>query len=1052
MNLTISVALASKLDSERLSTDKIDLKSGDRLEGRVIEIKSDGKAVIDFGKFQATTDVSIPAEEGDVVRFVVVEKARQLTLKLEGIEKGNQNRDDIELLQSASRGQDELQEKAIEQLRSQMDRLLQKLAPLEDAISTSNKDWAKGQVSDSSKSVDVKQIREEIETQINKLKEIAANLEKSDIGVDSELESEIQELARVAEKMGGLKDSSDGVKLREILEKEVQPRVERLIERLDMVKSEGGVVTVSRNESSAAFKELSEQVRILSDITGKSIQGLAKEQVSDSSKSIDVKQIREEVETQINKLKEIAANLEKSNIRVDNEIEAEIQALVRVAEKMGGLKNSSDGVELRETIEKEVQPRVERILERLDMVKSEGGEVTVSRNESSAAIRELSEQMRILSDKTGKSIQVLPKEQVTDSSKSVDVKQIREEIETQINKLKEIAAILEKSNIRVDNEIESEIQALVRVAEKMGRSKNSNDGIQLRETLEKEVQPRVERLMERLDMVKSEGETASTSRNENNSYLKELSEQVRILSDTTDEAIRELSQSSYNFGVSKSIVNSEQIQINDTHSIYENIKIALQILQTRLKLSGENIEIPKEIKEIFKGVQADLKLAEASDTLLKQISKLSNLIEEAGIPYEKVVKEMQSVLSEMFSRLSEYKDSQRFQEMGNYIREQVIPQLRILNSILTDPSYIADSRNPGKTVDIRQVLKELQGIVENNLASSGESSNSVDPLLSGIFEKPTELSSMVQQVFQRGLFASSAGERENVAAIARNIEQLLEQLPASSDTLKTSGSELALPDKIRLLLNSLQSHFEPIDMSENPLQLVPRLKSIVEDSGIFFEKKLGDVISKLMEVSTRMQDIKSSEQFSQIKDIIEKDLKPNLLQLREFLNNEKIASSLGDPKTLETIRSGVEEMLSNINMQQNRAVESYHNQEPVQVFSFIVPIKGEESAELKVFYNRSRKKDSPDEFRLSLLLAMDKLGEVRSDFFYLKKDLSITFFVRDQAIKNYLDAHLNEVGEVLSSDFKKVQLNIAVSQEKFVELEEGEEKAILNKEGVNIKI
>jgi len=191
----------------------------------------------------------------------------------------------------------------------------------------------------------------------------------------------------------------------------------------------------------------------------------------------------------------------------------------------------------------------------------------------------------------------------------------------------------------------------------------------------------------------------------------------------------------------------------------------------------------------------------------------------------------------------------------------------------------------------------------------------------------------------------------------------------------------------------------------------------------------------------------------EIKSIIEKDLKPNLLQLKEFLDNEKAMSRLTDQKTIETIRSAVDELLTNINNQQNRAVQNESNQNPVQVFSFTVPIKGEESAELKVFYNKKRKKDSPDEYKISLLLDMNKIGQVRSDFFYLKKNLTLTFFVRDQYIKDFFTEHLPDIRENLDPLFNKMNIDVEVSKEKIEAFtREENELEIITEKAVNVRI
>jgi hypothetical protein len=54
----------------------------------------------------------------------------------------------------------------------------------------------------------------------------------------------------------------------------------------------------------------------------------------------------------------------------------------------------------------------------------------------------------------------------------------------------------------------------------------------------------------------------------------------------------------------------------------------------------------------------------------------------------------------------------------------------------------------------------------------------------------------------------------------------------------------SLPQSILNILNGLNSHLEPIDLRNIITQLMPRLESYLENSGIFLEKYLEDSILK----------------------------------------------------------------------------------------------------------------------------------------------------------------------------------------------------------------
>lgn len=81
----VHTALISRQELEKLSREHIELKVGDRLKGKVQQVRDDGKAVVDFGKFQSTLELKVPVQKGDVISVVVAEKGKQIKLKLENI-------------------------------------------------------------------------------------------------------------------------------------------------------------------------------------------------------------------------------------------------------------------------------------------------------------------------------------------------------------------------------------------------------------------------------------------------------------------------------------------------------------------------------------------------------------------------------------------------------------------------------------------------------------------------------------------------------------------------------------------------------------------------------------------------------------------------------------------------------------------------------------------------------------------------------------------------------------------------------------------------------
>lgn len=59
------------------------LKPGDKLDGKVIQVKINGKLLIDFGKFRAVAETRFLMKEGDEIKVVVIRKHPKLELRIE---------------------------------------------------------------------------------------------------------------------------------------------------------------------------------------------------------------------------------------------------------------------------------------------------------------------------------------------------------------------------------------------------------------------------------------------------------------------------------------------------------------------------------------------------------------------------------------------------------------------------------------------------------------------------------------------------------------------------------------------------------------------------------------------------------------------------------------------------------------------------------------------------------------------------------------------------------------------------------------------------------
>jgi len=169
----------------------------------------------------------------------------------------------------------------------------------------------------------------------------------------------------------------------------------------------------------------------------------------------------------------------------------------------------------------------------------------------------------------------------------------------------------------------------------------------------------------------------------------------------------------------------------------------------------------------------------------------------------------------------------------------------------------------------------------------------------------------------------------------------------------------------------------------------------------------------------------------EIKQILTQDLKPTLFMLKEYLESPESIAKFLDSKSLSSFKGTLDMLLADISNQQSRATQRHELPDPFQVFSFVLPLKeNQKKAQLKLYCPKKKQNGSRAGFKISLLLDMDRIGEIRTDFFLMKRDLSITFFVKDDASKKQFENHFEEIRESLNSLFDYLILKTVVSEKK----------------------
>ncbi|HLP47266.1 MAG TPA: hypothetical protein VK469_15040 [Candidatus Kapabacteria bacterium] len=81
MNTTSTTRSFDSSELEKFILNHELLGPGDTLVGKIIAIKKDGKALIDFGTFRALAKIKFPINVGETIRVIVM--AREPLLKLQ---------------------------------------------------------------------------------------------------------------------------------------------------------------------------------------------------------------------------------------------------------------------------------------------------------------------------------------------------------------------------------------------------------------------------------------------------------------------------------------------------------------------------------------------------------------------------------------------------------------------------------------------------------------------------------------------------------------------------------------------------------------------------------------------------------------------------------------------------------------------------------------------------------------------------------------------------------------------------------------------------------
>ena len=285
-----------------------------------------------------------------------------------------------------------------------------------------------------------------------------------------------------------------------------------------------------------------------------------------------------------------------------------------------------------------------------------------------------------------------------------------------------------------------------------------------------------------------------------------------------------------------------------------------------------------------------------------------------------------------------------------------------------------------------------------------------------------------------------------IAVLREQIQQLLD---GTLHPVKAVAMPLSTPMKGALI--NIQQALNPASPTGDMAMLMARVRDFIENSGLYFEKRLEQAIHSLQARSTSMAPNELARQPA-IRDLMVNDLKPNLMILKEFLDRQPIDSQGVDRHLIETLKSVVQRTVSHIEHQQFMATEKPVDPDLFQAFSHLMFLTDtQRNARLKVYYAKKGREDAQRNPRVSLLLDMDRMGTVRTDLWMVDKDLNITFFVGEAKVKAAIETEHHRIGEMLRDTFNTVAISVVVNEKKIAEFD-GEDLTLPNHRQVDLSI
>ncbi len=357
-------------------------------------------------------------------------------------------------------------------------------------------------------------------------------------------------------------------------------------------------------------------------------------------------------------------------------------------------------------------------------------------------------------------------------------------------------------------------------------------------------------------------------------------------------------------------------------------------------------------------------------------ARLRTYIENSGIFFEKRLHDKIQALYQTHPKVSNRSLEQHF-EIQTIIKNDLKPHLMLLKNFPGENGSRLEKGKSAFPLNFRKLIqKTLEGIAYQQTRIT-ETQQEKNLSHQAVYEDPRKEGQI-----------DSARMTENKTA--RISGRLISKL---TGFLKTADQNLdpKIVDTLKVLVNKIEILSASVDGS----------KYVTEESS--FHNVLREEIRQHLKGFLKLD----AHRLQAFEPFDSKEIKSILKDLRR-LSAEMDDKTLVEPATRRTQKTEIG-----------------------QVISFILPMAEEDGrGKLKILYPRKREDRGSEGFRMSLLLHMQNIGEIRTDFALANKQLVITFFLKSHEIEKAIDENAISIKHSLAPHFNGIQVGVVVSEQK----------------------